>query len=141
MAEVSERVDLPCVLDALRHLSMQAEQFAATADLPAQTSFALQLCLEEAVSNVIRYAGLADGATVIVSLRCDDEFLVVEVIDRGTAFDPLQVPEPAPTTLETAREGGRGIMLMRRFCPDIGYARTAGMNHLRLTFPLHRGPV
>lgn len=141
MAEVAERVDVPCVLDALQHLSMQAEQFAATVDLPARTSFALQLCLEEAVSNVIRYAGLADGATVSVSLRCDDERLVVEIIDGGTDFNPLQVPEPARGTLETASEGGRGIMLMRRFCPDISYARTAGMNHLRLTFPLHRGPV
>lgn len=132
-----ERLELPCELSSLQVLATWAERFAQQAELPARSLFALQLCLEEAVSNVIRHGALAVNARLGVSLRCEDGRLVAEITDGGTAFDPLEAPEPAPvTTLEAAAEGGRGVALMRRFCPDITYARTAGTNQLRLAFPL-----
>ncbi len=142
MADVTaEQLELPCELQAMQDLGAHAERFATRAGLPSHASFALQLCLEEAVSNVIRHGGLDGGATIAVSLRCVDGQLVAEIADRGISFDPLQVPEPLPqTTLETATEGGRGIALMRRFCPDISYTRTGETNRLRLAFPLDHPP-
>jgi anti-sigma regulatory factor (Ser/Thr protein kinase) len=134
-------LDLPCRLEALPLLAAHAERFATEAALPASGLFALQLCLEEAVSNVIRHGGLADTARVGISLRCEDGMLVAEITDRGNAFDPRRHPGPPPSaTLETASVGGRGVALMRRFCPDISYDRREGTNRLRLAFPLHPGP-
>ncbi len=138
---VPEQLDLPCQMEALQVLAMRAERFAAQAGVPQRVSFALQLCLEEATSNVIRHGGLAGDATVSVSLAVGDGHLVAEIADRGVAFDPLQALEPPkPTTLEAAAEGGRGIALMRRFCPDISYSCTAGTNRLRLAFALDPPP-
>ncbi len=129
--------DLPVDLAGLQELSEGVDRFAASLRWPSSTVFAVQLCLEEAVSNVIRYGQLPAGETVRVALRQVDGRIVIEITDRGRAFDPLGAAPPPPIAdLETATIGGQGIALMRRFCPDMTYWRTAEANHLRLGFPL-----
>ena len=132
-----ERLEIPGEIDALQGLAERVEAYAEAQGWAMRTVFAVQLCLEEAVSNAIRHGDLAPDARIAVTLRQEDERLVVEVIDPGPAFDPLSAPPPPEfESLETAAIGGRGIALMRKFCPEISYARQDGANHLHLIFPL-----
>ena len=49
--------------------------------------------VQEALTNVVRYAGVAEAE---VRLACDGETLRVRVADRGTGFDPAAArPRPA----------------------------------------------
>lgn len=129
--------NLPPSLAGLQTLSEGVERFAAPLQWPSSAMFAVQLCLEEAVSNVIRHGNLADGETVRVAVREVDGQVVIDISDRGIAFDPLEAPAPLPfASLETAVIGGRGIALMRKFCQDMNYRRTDGANHLRLAITL-----
>ena len=68
-----ERFDLPCDSPPCSTLAANADRFAATIDLPSGTLFALQLCLEEAVSNVIRYGAPARRRLRrrLAALRCE----------------------------------------------------------------------
>jgi len=138
MADADAReFDLPADLAGLQTLSEGVERLAEARGWPSSTAFAVQLCLEEAVSNVIRHGGLPAGERVRVDVRQADGAIVVEIADRGVAFDPLAAPPPPPLTdLESATIGGRGIGLMHKFCPDIGYRRSDGRNFLRFAFPL-----
>ncbi len=105
--------------------------------LTTDTAHALQLCLEEAVTNVLSHAFEPGGAhDVRVALWCDGPALHAEVEDDGRPFDPLAFePRAAPKDLEAAEIGGLGIKLMRSFAQSISYARCGGTNRLRLTFP------
>jgi anti-sigma regulatory factor (Ser/Thr protein kinase) len=128
--------NLPVDLAGLQALSEGVDRFAERLLWPSSTAFAVQLCLEESISNVIRHGGLAAGETVRVALRQDADGIVIEITDRGAPFDPLGAAEPPPQlSLETATVGGRGIALMRKFCPDMTYRRTGDTNQLRLAFP------
>jgi anti-sigma regulatory factor (Ser/Thr protein kinase) len=106
--------------------------------LSQSTLFAIHLCLEEALSNIVLY-GFADDAEgdkeVRITLEWSGDTVDVTIEDHGTAFDPLAVAAPAmPSSLEEAPVGGRGIFLMRQFAQHLAYERRDGINHLALRF-------
>ena len=58
--------------------------------LSADTSFAIQLCLEEAVTNIIMHGGGAkdDRLRIAIELERDGGTLVARIEDTGWEFDP-----------------------------------------------------
>ena len=104
--------------------------------LSADTSFAVQLCLEEAVANIIMYGAAKDERLEIaIELERNGETLVARIEDTGSQFDPTQFPpQPVAKSLEEAKVDGIGIRLMRSFASDMQYERRDGRNRLTLRF-------
>jgi anti-sigma regulatory factor (Ser/Thr protein kinase) len=104
--------------------------------LSSRTVHAVQLCLEEAVTNVVSHAfALGTVHDVQITLWRDDPILYAEVTDDGVPFDPMTYELPAaPKDLESAPIGGLGIKLMRSFANGIAYRRCGAMNRLTLSF-------
>ena len=106
-------------------------------ELSADTSFAIQLCLEEAVANIIMHGGGAkdDRLRIAIELERDGGTLVARIEDTGWEFDPTQFPPlPVPKSLEEAKVGDCGIHLMRCFASGMHYERQEGRNRLTLRF-------
>ena len=103
-------------------------------------SFAVQLCLEEAVANVIMYGGPRDERLeIMVEVERNGAMLVARVVDNGREFDPTRVPPPStPTSLAEAKIGDLGIHLMRSFASGMHYERRDGCNRLTLRFKQSR---
>jgi len=99
-------------------------------------SFAIQLCLEEAIANVIMYgAAKDDRLEIAVELERNGGTLVARIEDTGRQFDPTQVPPPTDaTSLEQAKVGDLGIHLLRSFASGMDYERRDGRNRLTLRF-------
>ena len=99
-------------------------------------SFAIQLCLEEAIANVIMYgAARDDRLEIAVELERNGSTLVARIEDTGRQFDPTQVPPPTvATSLEEAKVGDLGIHLLRSFASGMDYERRDGRNRLTLRF-------
>ena len=102
----------------------------------ADVSFAVQLCLEEAVANVIMYAGAKDSRLEIaVEVERNGTTLVARIEDNGRHFDPTQVPPPSvASSLDEASVGDVGIHLIRSFASGMNYERREGCNRLTLRF-------
>jgi serine/threonine-protein kinase RsbW len=117
-------------------------RLAAPYAIPEDTRFAMDLCLEEVLSNVIRhgYAG-EPGRHIFVqfsNLRKGYFILVVE--DEAPRFDPLSVPEP-PGSVDEAQAGGNGIRLLRRFADTLQHQATPTGNRLTIGFAAGESPV
>jgi serine/threonine-protein kinase RsbW len=110
----------------------------AGADVPAALLPRLHVVLEEAASNVAMHAFPAGGTgKILVRLRTGPDAVELVVEDDGAAFDPtLAPPRQRPADPLETPVGGWGLGLIRRYCPDIGYARRDGRNILTLRFPL-----
>jgi anti-sigma regulatory factor (Ser/Thr protein kinase) len=121
-------------LAELRRLAAWIQAWANRAALHDDTSFAVQLCLEEAVANIIMHGAAPDQRLEIaVELHQDDRMLTVEI--GGLPFDPTRVPAPAgASSLEDARVGELGVHLIRSFATDMHYERRDRSNHLTLRF-------
>lgn len=105
-------------------------------DLSSDVSFAVQLCLEEAVANVIMYGATnGDRLEISVELERSGGTLVARIEDDGRPFDPTGVPPPPPVaSLEDAKIGHLGVHLMRSFASGLRYERRNGRNRLTLQF-------
>jgi len=99
-------------------------------------SFAVQLCLEEAVANVIlRCAANGDRVEIAIEMERKGDTLVACVDDSGPPFDPTRVlPPPLAPSLEEVNVGALGIHLMRSFANGMHYQRQDGQNRLTLRF-------
>lgn len=141
-AAMSEsRLTLRSRLDELALLSPWVESLAAEHAIPASTVFAIELCLEEALSNVVRhgYRGEPDHPiSVEFSARPGELAFVIE--DQAPPFDPLtgdlNREAPLPASIEEFPLGGRGIRLMRRFAGSLAYEPLPSGNRLTVRFPV-----
>jgi anti-sigma regulatory factor (Ser/Thr protein kinase) len=128
----SEMEDLLLVPPWIEHL---ASEHAISDSL----QFAMNLCLEEVLSNVIRH-GYANkpGQPIFVRYKAGDDgsFLLI-VDDQAPRFDPLAAePSPVEETLEGIRIGGLGIRLLRSFAASLKYEPTPAGNRLSMGFSL-----
>ena len=122
-------------LAELARLAGWIEGFAQQG-VSSDVSFAVQLCLEEAVANVIMYgAAKDDRLEIAVELERNGAALVARIEDNGRQFDPTLAPPPTmPTSLAEATVGDLGIHLMRSFANGMHYERRDGRNRLTLQF-------
>jgi len=103
--------------------------------LPPKAVFDLDLCLEEAVTNIISYAFKSPGDHRIgVSVAWNGMELTIEVIDDGESFDPLSKSDPdIAAPLEEREIGGLGIHLIKKLMDRVEYRRQTNQNVLTLT--------
>lgn len=103
---------------------------------PARTLFALTLCADEALTNVVSYAQAPPGQPQLgLRLECGRTpyGVALRIEDNGAAFDPTAQasPELAPS-LDEARVGGHGLRLMRHYLHTLHYQRQGDRNVLLL---------
>lgn len=101
----------------------------------------INLALEEAATNVIRYAYPKDGKPHTFSVDFDREgdMSVWRIIDSGTPFDPT-AKEDADISLgiEERPVGGLGIFLVKQLTDQISYCRENGYNILTMKIRINR---
>lgn len=133
---VMRSIVIPADLDQLERLAVWAEEFGQSAKLPSELLFAIQLCIEEAVANVIMYSGAAElRQDLLVELIHSGAQVLAIVEDGGRSFDPTAAPlRQKPVSLEEATVGEFGIQLMRGFTDEMRYERHNGRNRLTLKF-------
>jgi anti-sigma regulatory factor (Ser/Thr protein kinase) len=130
-----ERLVLRTSLSEIDRLAAWIDGIAGRAGLPADTIFALQLCLEEAVANVIMYSGAPEEAPISIEIMLDKSGATVVIEDNGRPFDPTRLPPRVkPASLDESRIGELGVHLMRQYSNSISYERLDSRNRLTLTF-------
>lgn len=105
--------------------------------VPSDLQLSINLCLEEALSNIIRhgYGSDADRSVSVEFSAPQEGYFVFVVDDEAPRFNPLDTPElPALNPDESDRVGGQGIRLLRRFTDTIEYEPTPTGNRLRMGF-------
>ena len=102
--------------------------------LPMDIGFSLNLALEEAVANVMKYA-YPEGEVhdIVLSVKLTDNRLMFKLIDTGKPFDPTIVPDAdVNLSAEERQIGGLGIFLVRQIMDSVEYRRIDGKNILTM---------
>jgi len=131
-------MDDRCVETRIRNQIAEVEsvaetvsQFCATHNLSNQLLVALGVSLDEALSNIIRYAyGDSRDHSILVRLDYEPGSVAAIVEDDGRAFNPLSAP---PLDLAAPdRDRGFGIHFIKTLMDDVRYVRTDGINRLEM---------
>ncbi|MFC1511591.1 ATP-binding protein [Candidatus Latescibacterota bacterium] len=112
------------VLEAARHQGLDGKELNM-----------IRLSLEEALVNVINYAyPEGDGNVEIIYRLENSKGLVIDIVDTGIPFNPLDKPIPdINLALEERPIGGMGIYLIRQNMDEVKYKREHNKNILTLT--------
>lgn len=125
-------------LSGLAGLEQWVERLKSEANLSNELCFKLNLILEEAATNIIRY-GLIDGQSgyVDISICINSYQVLLEIRDNGVPFNPLEDHTVVlPNQLQDADIGGLGIHLMKSYADSMTYQRTKDLNVLKMSLPL-----
>lgn len=109
---------------------------ARTAGLAAKDVFHLELCCDEASTNIIEHAYGAEGVgDITASYEISKGKFKVTLRDNGRPFDPAQVPQPPSLQqkdpaenpvlsnfLDHLQVGGLGIYFMRELMDEVQYS-------------------
>jgi anti-sigma regulatory factor (Ser/Thr protein kinase) len=110
-------------------------EFASAAGLSDKDLFALQIVVEELVTNVVDYGGVQAGEHAArVNLAAENETLTIVITDRGAEYNPLLRKDPDVTLPAEERPiGGLGVHFCKKLTDAQSYARVDGENVLTLT--------
>ena len=118
-------------LKELERLAADLEAFGEQHGIHPAVVHTFNLCLDEALTNVISYAYDKPAEHhIYLSVEVKGEEVEAVLRDHGKPFDPLHdAAEPdinAP--LEERPEGGLGIYFCKQLMDHIAYARVEGTN-------------
>ena len=104
-------------------------------DMPSDDNlrFKIELSVEEAVENVVRYAYEGGIGWLEAGTKLDDKSLIltIELRDAGVPFNPLEKADPDMTLPANERQaGGLGIYLCKKMMDTIEYCYEDGNNVL-----------
>ena len=94
-------------------------------NLPPDTSYLTILAMEELATNTINFGYTDNEEHLIgVELNIESDRLVVQYVDDGVYFNPLDVQEPNTSLpVEERPTGGLGILLLRKIADTMTYLR------------------
>jgi serine/threonine-protein kinase RsbW len=83
----------------------------------------IALAVDEACSNLIRHSYHLDvSKELVVDVRAEGELLIIEILDSGAAFNPINVPTPDLKQFAAQhRKGGFGVHIIRMVMDGVEY--------------------
>ena len=123
------------------------DKIAAEQKFPEQLVFALQICLEELLTNVVRHGGAKSSGdlsevpvpplNVEISISTTAQGVSMTVEDNGKPFDVVNAPaHRIDQPLDEVQPGGLGIQLIRNFASSIAYEQAGLGNRVIVEFLL-----
>lgn len=132
-------------LAEIQHFALWIDRVGCEALLSQDCVFALQVCAEELLTNIAKYARQAvvaadpkpDGAgfAVLVTLLVGSQAVRMTVEDNGPPFDlAAAVPHRIEGPIDEVQVGGLGVQLIHSFAKRLEYRRAGLGNHVELEF-------
>lgn len=137
--EAQHRSSFPATIDGAVEASGWLHGVAAREKLSDKLIFALEVCLEELFTNVVRHGGeqVNGGRALSVGVDLVLEPDAVELVleDNGRPFDVSGAEaRPIRRPLEEVVPGGLGVQLIRSFSNELHYEPIPGGNRVILKF-------
>ncbi len=96
---------------------------------------AFDICLTEALNNIIKHAYKEEnGREIVVKLRKDTKVIEVEIIDEGQPRTKFEIPnlDFDPQDINNLPESGMGLFIMNQLMDELKYENRDGKNYFLL---------
>ena len=134
MNEETLEISLVNDLREIARVAAQIDEFCASLDLTSEVAFAVNLALDEILTNTISYGYDDDEPHRIeITVGPEAEALAIVIVDDSAAFDLSSAPTPdIGTSLEERPLGGLGLFLVHQMMDSVEYRREEERNIVTL---------
>jgi serine/threonine-protein kinase RsbW len=121
--ERSQSRVFPARFASLSRIAEFVKKAAQAAQIDARGVYAVQMAVDEAVSNIINHAyGGESDETIRCTYHVHAKGLTVQLRDHGERFDPDEVPAPnLCPVLEERDAGGLGFYFICSFMDEVNF--------------------
>lgn len=122
-------------LRKIARVASRIEEFCSAHGIAEETAFAVNLAIDELLTNTISYGYDDDEAHRIEVILClEGKTLVVAVVDDSAPFDPTELREPdLDAPIDGQEMDGLGMLLVNRMMDGVEYQRRGECNVVTLT--------
>ena len=131
-----DRITVPASTDQLENVQNFVSGHLESFDCPMKTMMQIEIAVEEIFVNIASYAYRSETGevTVCCEVRKNPTEAVIQFLDHGIPFNPLK-KEDADTSQNALieREGGLGILMVKKSMDSVGYSYEDGKNILTIS--------
>lgn len=138
MEDPQDRLALDSRLTELIRVQPWIEALADRFGFGEEDRFSMQLCMEEALANLVLHGYRNQpGHPIVIGAFATASTLFFTIDDKAAPFIPVEPAAPAkPVSLESIEPGGNGIHLLHRFAGSVAYESFPIGNRLTIGFSL-----
>jgi anti-sigma regulatory factor (Ser/Thr protein kinase) len=127
-------IELPAVLDSLPGFADGVTRCAREAGFGEHKLSAIELALEEAIVNIIKYSSSSPDSVITATCGTDNSgVFYITIIDSGPPFDPLKKGTPdTGAGIDDRPVGGLGIFFIKEMTDGVTYTREGEKNILTI---------
>lgn len=132
--DTGKRITVQSDIAQLPKITSWIQKRMTLLNLPEEFGNTINLVVEEAFSNIVFYAfEPGENEKIDISLDVEAEMVVIQLSDKGRAFDPTKKSDPDISMPAEEREiGGLGIFLIKKMTDSVEYSRNNDVNILTI---------
>jgi serine/threonine-protein kinase RsbW len=130
-----------CSLNNLETICDYVTNYAKQAGLNEAETYAVQLAVDEASTNIIEH-GYGQECPERIDITCEvlEDGLKIVIYDDAEPFNPESVPDPEMNvSLEELKPRGLGIYLIRQMMDEVRYEPTQDRGNTLTMIKHHAG--
>ena len=116
-------------------INQQIRKYLSDNNLEEHLCNAVEICLTEALNNVIKHSYGGDTSKPIdINIRKDSKLLELEIVDVGAPRKNLIIKDLDfdPADIENLPEGGMGLFIIKQLMDELDYSSKEGKNYFIL---------
>jgi len=133
VTENEQEITVTATIEQIPVISEFVESIMSVAGFDSRKVMEVLLVVEEACTNIIKYAYPGKEGAIHIFARVSGDRLELTIEDQGAAFDPTAYTAALPRTdVSDHPIGGLGIHLMRNFMDGMSFEFKGGKNVLTM---------
>lgn len=120
---------------AVQEINKTIRQLLTEDKVEAHVCNAVEICLTEALNNIIKHAYSGNNDKIIdVTVRKNSDYLEFELRDEGKPREKLVINELNfdPHDIDNLPESGMGLFIIKQLMDEINYYSLNGKNYFTL---------
>lgn len=116
-------------------INQRIREYLTDNNLEEHICNAVEICLTEALNNVIKHSYGGDNSkTIEINIKKNPKFLEMEIIDTGSPRENLVINDLDfdPSDIENLPEGGMGLFIIKQLMDEMIYSSKEGKNYFIL---------
>lgn len=116
-------------------INQRIREYLTDNNLEEHICNAVEICLTEALNNVIKHSYGGDNSkTIEINIKKNPKLLEMEIIDTGSPRENLVINDLDfdPSDIENLPEGGMGLFIIKQLMDEMIYSSKEGKNYFIL---------